>query len=50
MISPEGKFLESYTLEADPELIAKDWAKVQREWNIHHPSWHGCRNVAKRYA
>jgi len=29
LVSPEGKFLESYTLEADPKLIAEDWAKVR---------------------
>ena len=28
LISPEGKFLEAYTLEADAKLIAEDWAKV----------------------
>jgi len=28
LVIPEGKFLESYTLEADPKLIAEDWAKV----------------------
>jgi len=50
LVSPEGKFLESYTLEADPKLIAEDWAKVQNAWNIHHPSWHGCRNIHQRYA
>jgi len=29
LVSPEGRFLESYTLEADPKLIAQDWAKVR---------------------
>jgi hypothetical protein len=29
LVSPEGRFLESYTLEADPKLIAEDWAKVR---------------------
>ena len=51
MISPDGKFLEAYGLgNATPEEISDDWARVQRDWNIHHPSWHGCRNVARRYA
>ncbi|KAK9791612.1 hypothetical protein WJX73_010393 [Symbiochloris irregularis] len=51
LISPDGKFLEAYGLGCStPEEISDDWARVQKAWNIHHPSWHGCRNVAKRYA
>ena len=41
MISPEGKFLESYSLDCDTHAIAADWAQVQRAWNISRPSWHG---------
>ena len=40
-ISPEGKFLESYSLDDDAHAIAADWAEVQRAWNISRPSWHG---------
>lgn len=38
LVSPDGRFLESYTLEADPKLIAQDWAKVRESLENANPN------------